>query len=718
MIQKARALLKEMFGYDSFRPLQEDIIASVLNKKDALVLMPTGGGKSICYQIPALMFDGLTVVVSPLISLMKDQVDQLTELGISAIMLNSSLDLEEYYDNIRLIRENRVKLLYVAPETMLKPDIIRLLTSVQVDCIAIDEAHCISEWGHDFRPEYRQLSGVRAQFPHAACLALTATATERVRNDIITNLRFKEPDKYIASFNRENLFFQVLPKQNTFNQLHEFLKKFPDQSGIIYCFSRNGVDALAARLSEYGYSVKPYHAGLSDETRKTNQELFIRDEVQIIVATIAFGMGIHKSNIRFVVHYDLPKSVESYYQETGRAGRDGLHAHCLLLYSYSDIYKIQYFIDQKEDETEQLAARLHLKALVDYAETAACRRVPLIRYFGEDYREDDCGMCDNCVDPQDSSTDITIPAQMFLSCVKRVNEKFGMNHIIDILRGSESQKILNYEHHTLSTYGIGKSFSKKQWLHLVRQFIRNGLILQDMNDFNTIKLAPLSYDVLKGMSIVSGTLLDEKKDHIESKDVNGNEYDRDLFDLLRRTRKELADEHNMPAYIIFSDKSLIEMAIYYPQHKSSMLDIHGVGTAKFEKYGDTFLTIIRNYCINKNVEERLKNTGTKKNGHTYKYTIIGEMYNSGSSIREIMNINGIKLATVLNHLYDYIINGFTITLDGLANYMSCSKDDETIIFNAFDHNGAERLKPAFEALDGRIDYETIAVYRLAYLCRK
>jgi len=715
MITKARSLLKETFGYDEFRPLQEEIILSVLNKRDTVVLMPTGGGKSLCYQIPALLFDGLTVVVSPLISLMKDQVDQLRELGIPAVMLNSSLDPEVYYDNIRLIRENSVKLLYVAPETLLKPDIIRLLSSTTLECIAVDEAHCISEWGHDFRPEYRRLAGMKERFPSAACMALTATATERVRSDIIANLGFTEPNNFIASFNRENLFFQVLPKQNSFRQLLDFLKKFPDQSGIVYCFSRNGVDALAARLAEYGYSVKPYHAGLPDEARRNNQELFIRDEIQIIVATIAFGMGIHKSNIRFVVHYDLPKSIESYYQETGRAGRDGLPALCLLLYSYSDIHKIRYFINQKENETELRMAQLHLDALVDYAETAGCRRIPLIRYFGEDYREERCGMCDNCEKPSDSLIDVTVLAQKFLSCAKRVNERFGINHCIDILRGSESEKILKFNHQELSTYGIGKELSKKQWQHLSRQFIRNGLIMQDAGDFGTIKVTPRGHDVLRGAITVAGSLYDEKSE-------NGGkitaEYDRELFELLRRKRKELADAANVPAYIIFSDRSLAEMATYYPQHKSSMLDIHGVGVNKYDNYGEQFLGLIRYYCEGRNIEEKIKKGCAKKNGSLYKYKTIGDRYNGGRSIRDIMNDNSIKLSTVLNHLYDYLMNGFTIKPDGLSEYIRRGKDEEKALFEAFDRLGAERLKPVFEAFDGRIDYDTLSAYRLLYLCNR
>jgi len=438
---------------------------------------------------------------------MKDQVDQLTELGVPAVVLNSSLSNEEYSRNLERVKKNGVKLLYLAPEALLTPGILSMLSSLQVDCLAIDEAHCISEWGHDFRPEYRQLVRVRSRFPFATCVALTATATPRVQEDIKNNLKFDASNEFIASFNRENLFIQVTPKNNPTSQTIEFLRNYPDQSGIIYCFSRRQVDDLYETLKSRGYSVRPYHAGLSDTERTQNQELFIRDDVQIIVATIAFGMGINKPNVRFVIHFDLPKNIETYYQEIGRAGRDGLRAHCLLLFSYADIQKIKYFINQKDDH-EQQVANIHLNSMLQFAETNGCRRIPLLTYFGEDYSTEKCDMCDNCLAGEKKRVDITIPAQKFLSCVKRADEIFGANHIIDVLRGSQSKKVLKFGHTTLSTYGIGKEYSRKQWFHLARQFIQKGLIVQDTK-YGSLKLTEKAYDVLKGRELVFGILEEE-----------------------------------------------------------------------------------------------------------------------------------------------------------------------------------------------------------------
>jgi len=601
MISRAKTVLGDIFGYDEFRPLQREIIGNVLKKRDTLVIMPTGGGKSLCYQIPALIFKGLTIVVSPLISLMKDQVEQLTELGVPAVVLNSSLSNEEYSRNLERVKKNGVKLLYLAPEALLTPGMLSMLSSLQVDCLAIDEAHCISEWGHDFRPEYRQLVRVRSRFPFATCVALTATATPRVQEDIKNNLKFDASNEFIASFNRENLFIQVTPKNNPTSQTIEFLRKYPDQSGIIYCFSRRQVDDLYETLKSRGYSVRPYHAGLSNTKRTQNQELFIRDDVQIIVATIAFGMGINKPNVRFVIHFDLPKNIETYYQEIGRAGRDGLRAHCLLLFSYADIQKIKYFINQKDDH-EQQVANIHLNSMLQFAETNGCRRIPLLTYFGEDYSTEKCDMCDNCLAGEKKLVDITIPAQKFLSCVKRADEIFGANHIIDVLRGSQSKKVLKFGHTTLSTYGIGKEYSRKQWFHLARQFIQKGLIVQDTK-YGSLKLTEKAYDVLKGRELVFGILEEEHfPDRKEKKKKYEYEHDHVLFEKLRKRRKELADKAGIPPYVIFPDKTLIEMAAFFPRSGESLLHIHGVGSVKYNKYGTIFMNIIDEYCQEHNIE--------------------------------------------------------------------------------------------------------------------
>lgn len=618
MFDKAVTILKDVFGYSEFRFLQAEIIGNILERNDTLAIMPTGGGKSLCYQIPSLVFTGLTVVVSPLISLMKDQVEQLTALGVRAVFLNSSLSMAEYNRNVALLRGGEVKLLYLAPETLFKEKTSALLSSLSVTCLAIDEAHCISEWGHDFRPEYRQLVEIRPYFPSAVCIALTATATDRVQEDIKNNLRFDDSNAFIASFNRENLFLQIVPKEDPVSQTLEFLKKFPDRSGIIYCFSRKQVDDLYGLLRDEGYSVKPYHAGLTDVERRQNQELFIRDEVQIVVATIAFGMGINKPNIRFVIHYDLPKNIESYYQEIGRAGRDGLRAYCMLLFSYSDIQKIKYFINQKE-EKEKRVATMHLNALVRYAETIeVCRRVPLLRYFGEEYSTEKCGMCDNCTAGEKEFVDITIPAQKFLSCVKRTGELFGASHIIDVLRGSQSQKIFKFGHQELSTYGIGKDYSKRQWFHMSRQFMQKGLMVQDA-DYGSLKLTNKAFDVFRNKEIVLGLIEEERVDYSKGRE-DRPEHDIVLFETLRKRRKGLADETNVPPYVIFPDKTLIEMAAFFPQSMEALLSIHGVGTEKVKKYGESFLTIIRSYCSANQIAERpkwLPARGTTHSGSCY-----------------------------------------------------------------------------------------------------
>lgn len=592
MISKAKSLLKNIFGYDQFRLLQEDIIRNVLERQDTLVIMPTGGGKSLCYQIPALIFDGLTIVVSPLISLMKDQVEQLVALGIKAVYLNSSLPRDVYQSTKNRIANGEVKLLYVAPETLLMPGMLDFLQHLPVDCLTIDEAHCISEWGHEFRPEYRQLVEVRKKFPKAVCVALTATATPRVQDDIKSCLHFKDANAFIASFNRENLFLQIIPKTDPYFQITEFLEKFPDQSGIIYCFSRRQVDDLAADLNHAGFSAMPYHAGLEDDVRKLNQEKFIRDDVRIMIATIAFGMGINKPNVRFVIHHDLPKNIESYYQQIGRAGRDGLRAYCLLLFSYGDLRKINYFI-AKMANPEKKVAQLHLNAMVKFAESHTCRRRPLLKYFGEKPPDKKCDMCDNCIAPGQSLDDITLQAQMFLSCVKRSGERFGASHIIDILRGSESEKVMRFNHHRLSTYGIGTAFSKKAWKHYARQFIALNLVDQT-TEYQILRLTEKAWRVLKSQEPVMGTHVSEPADY--SRINLPDDYDETLFELLRKQRKKLADDEDVPSYVIFADRTLIQIAQQYPRTKSALRRIHGIGDAKLERYGKIFLELINRYC--------------------------------------------------------------------------------------------------------------------------
>ncbi len=721
MIKESQSILKNIFGYDDFRPMQKQVIENVLKKKDTLCIMPTGSGKSLCYQIPALLFEGLTIVVSPLISLMEDQVKQLDALGIDACMLNSSLSRDEYQTNIKAIRQNKVRLLYLAPETLLMERTLALLASQKVACFTIDEAHCISEWGHDFRPEYRQLMDLRNKFPEAVCLALTATATQRVQQDIRKSLHFEASASFVASFNRENLFLEVKQKSQSAQQTLTFLEKFPNQSGIIYCLSRKQVDEMAEFLKEEGYSVKPYHAGLPNEERQLNQASFIRDDTQIMVATIAFGMGINKPNVRFILHFDLPSNIESYYQQIGRAGRDGLRADCLFLFGYGDIRKIKYFIQQKQTG-EQVIASTQLNALVGFAETEDCRRIPLLEYFGEDYLATNCGMCDNCLSETQPTVDVTIQAQQFLSCVKHSKEIFGAGHIIDILRGSKSQKIKKFDHQALSTYGIGKELSKKQWFFLSRNFVQKGLLTQDMQH-GSLKLTAKAWAVLKGNEGISAKL--EAEQEIRPDPIADQKFDSDLFAILRTLRKNMADQSNVPPYVIFPDKTLMEMAVYFPQSEETMMQLHGVGSVKFAKYADQFILEITEFCQAKQLKETPKHktsvksiSGTKRIGKP-RHQIVGEKFNAGSSILELTEDFQVQVKTIIDHLYKYNLEGNPLLFS--QNFLEISQlslEEQQAAQRAFELHGTTVLRPIYEALHELVSYEELKIIRLALLLQQ
>lgn len=723
MIARAKTILRETFGYEQFRPLQEEVIRNVLEKKDTLVIMPTGGGKSLCYQIPAMLFDGLSVVVSPLISLMKDQVEQLREYSIPALYLNSSLTDSEYNANIRKIRKGEAKLLYLAPETLLMPKIRSLLAELQIDSFTIDEAHCISEWGHDFRPEYRKLSEIRKEFPDAVCLALTATATPRVREDIRQILEMKRSESFVASFDRKNLFLKVVDKEDPVEQILDFLYTRSTQSGIIYCFSRRQVDELYTDLKREGYSVRPYHAGLPEEVRSGNQEAFIRDDVSIMVATIAFGMGIHKPDVRFVIHHDMPQNIESYYQQIGRAGRDGLRSDCLLLYRYADKQKISYFINQKEEE-EKRVAKKHLQALVEYLETVRCRRVPLMTYFGEEYPEgENCGMCDNCLIRDEDRTDYTVEAQKYLSTIVRTGEMYGANHIADILRGSKAKKIVEAGHQNLSTYGIGKELSKREWLQLSRLLSRKGYLRKDPQ-YGSLKLEENAGEVLDGSHRVKGLLNRSKTAAGSSDRAKGGtpveeQYDELLFQELRLKRKTVADEAGLPPYVVFPDTTLMEMATYFPQSRDSLMLIYGVGAAKAKKYGEDFLTVIRRYCSEHNQEEKSKEIAgrEKRSSASKKHDLLGSDYKNGMSILELAERDGVKLATVVKNLKTYIDEGNELPADGILDASGLSKRKRDEVMAAMKKHGASILKPVYEELGKRIDYHELQVMQLYWMAK-
>jgi len=602
--------LKKHFGYDQFRPLQREIIEDVLAGRDVFVLMPTGGGKSLCFQLPALMRDGLTIVVSPLIALMKDQVDALQTSGIPATYLNSTLDREEAKARWRGLHRGHYRMLYVAPERLMLDAFLERALNWDIAQFAIDEAHCISEWGHDFRPEYRELKKLRKHLPDVPIMALTATATERVRADIIKELKLRDPRAYVASFNRPNLTYRVIPKTTAYEQLLAFIRSRPNDSGIIYCASRKSTESLARNLNEDGVSAKPYHAGLTNAERTKHQDAFLRDDVRVITATIAFGMGINKPNVRFVVHYDLPKNLESYYQETGRAGRDGLPSECVLLFSPGDVAKQLHFIDEKT-EKEARIARAQLQQMVHYAETRECRRATLLDYFGETYaaKRDDvgdqtlplsvsCESCDNCLQPRETF-DGTVQAQKLLSCVYRIHARhgfgFGLGHVVDVLRGADTEMIRQRGHNELSTYGIGGELKRGEWQAIGRELLRLRLVECAPGKFATLSLTPAGLEALrKRTSIVLTKQIEiaEKSARIKPGTI---ECDEVLFERLRALRRQLADDRGVPAYIIFSDVSLREMARQYPTNSTEFRRIPGVGEQKLKSFGEAFLSEIKSH---------------------------------------------------------------------------------------------------------------------------
>lgn len=593
--------LKRVFGYDSFRPHQREIIAAWLEGRDVFALLPTGGGKSLCFQLPALLREGLTVVISPLIALMKDQVDALTAAGVAATFLNSGLDEEEARARLRGLHRGQYKLLYVAPERLLLEGWADNLLNWNVTGVAIDEAHCVSDWGHDFRPEYRQLARLRGLLPGIPVMALTATATDRVRGDIVAQLALKDPAVFTSSFNRPNLTYRVLVKDRPLHQIVDFLSRREGESGIIYCASRAATERVAEALCARGHKAVAYHAGLESAQRSERQEQFLRDEARIVCATIAFGMGINKPNVRWVLHHDLPKNIESYYQETGRSGRDGLPAECVLLYSAGDAVKQRHFIDQMDDEHERSVATAQLGQILRYAESAGCRRGELLAYFGEAFPLSTCAACDNCLSPRDSY-DGTIQAHKFLSCVYRIRQAsgfgVGLNHVVDVLLGSDSEKIRRWRHEALSTYGVGKDQSRAAWLHVGRETIRLGFAQLAAGEYPTVELTPAGLAVLReraSVTLIKPLALRPAKRAAPSANPDEAPYDEILFEQLRILRKRLADERNVPAYIILGDTSLRALARQRPLTVAGMNSIPGMGEKKRADFGRTFADAIAGY---------------------------------------------------------------------------------------------------------------------------
>lgn len=590
--------LKHYFGYETFRPLQREICESTLASKDVLALLPTGGGKSLCYQLPAVLESGLTLVISPLIALMKDQVDGLSANGISSTFLNSSLDDRTAADRMERLERGDYRLLYVAPERIAAAGFLRNLDRWSLRRIAVDEAHCVSEWGHDFRPEYRRIAALRERYPHAPILALTATATDRVRDDVERLLDLRSPVRFVGSFDRPNLRYSVFEKHDAWKQLLSWCAARSSESGIVYTQSRASAEDLATRLSAKGISALPYHAGLLTSRRSKNQDLFIRDEVRVICATIAFGMGIDKPNVRYVVHYDLPKNVEGYYQESGRAGRDGLPSDCVLFFSGADAAKQRHFIRQIQDQAEREQAGRLLRKMLDFAATSHCRRAYLLRYFGENNVRDDCASCDNCLAPPER-IDGTLGAQKALSCLYRVRNhsgfSVGTNHIVDILLGARTEKLLALGHETLSTFGIGTEYTKAEWLALISELLRLGYVGQEA-EHRTLLLTQEGHRALKEQRALEFAkprgVAAAKKGRKGKSAIAAYSDDHHLFEALRRLRKRIADEQGVPPFVVFSDAALHEMTRIKPTTRSAFLKVSGVGEVKLQRYGEAFVAEI------------------------------------------------------------------------------------------------------------------------------
>ncbi len=716
-----KGLLKQHFGYDSFRPQQEEIIENILNENDTLVIMPTGGGKSLCYQLPAIVQPGLTLVVSPLIALMKDQVDTLMQNGVQAAYINSSLSKDEIHMVERDLQSGEIQLLYVAPERFSVASFQTFLHSLDISLIAVDEAHCISEWGHDFRPDYRNLKQLKTLFHNVPIIALTATATEKVRNDIISQLSLTVPKIFISSFDRENLNLSVLPKRGAYNTIVELLNKHKDESAIIYCYSRKNTEEIARDLIEDGYSALPYHAGLDPETRKKNQDKFVADKVQIIVATIAFGMGIDKPDVRLVVHHTFPKSIEGYYQEIGRAGRDGLPSECVLLYSYADKRKHEYFFDEITNQSELEQAQKKIQQMVTYCELHTCRRQYVLNYFGEQYKKDSCSRCDICTVPREMFNAKVI-VQKILSAVIRTGERFGKTYIVDVLKGKESEKIMRNKHNELSVFGIVDDFIRAELTDLITALISRGYLVLSTGEYPIIKMTEKGKAWLYSDSDLELPQVRKKTSApimFGSTDNTGKsaEFDQGLYTALKKVRTTLSGLYEIPPFAVFSDVSLREMAQYMPQTKEDFLLINGVGEKKLEQYGKMFIDTISVYKKENNIEptseitkKRPVRTNTRKSRvlGNKRYEKTKQFIQEKVSLPHMAEAHGISESAVVNHIEKLISAGEKLDI----HYLLPDKKTVSEIEEAFEKCGTTMLKPVYAYLSEKYPYDTLKLMRL------
>jgi ATP-dependent DNA helicase RecQ len=707
--------LRTVFGFEAFRPNQEEIIKNIMARRDIFAVMPTGGGKSLCYQLPAWLLEGTAVVISPLISLMKDQVDAACENGIPAAFINSSMSRQEISDACNSLKQNRTKLLYIAPERFALPDFLKMLKGLPLSLFAVDEAHCISEWGHDFRPDYLGLSIIPREFPNVPIAAFTATATPKVQEDIIARIGLRSPFVVRASFNRPNLFYEVRPKTKVGRQVLEFLNGRKGEPGIVYRATRDSVAEMVEFLTSHGIKALPYHAGLSANERNNNQEAFSRDEAQVIVATIAFGMGIDKSNVRVVLHADLPKNIENYYQETGRAGRDGEPAHCLLFFSRGDIPKIRYFIDKMPDAVERSLAVEKLNRVIEYAEHAVCRRKRLLGFFGEDYSAHNCNNCDICTGVIEK-TDITRDAQIIMSAISRTGQRFGAGHITDIVAGADTKRMRELKHNELKTFGAGKDKEKGHWRFIVNELLAQEMLMQEGHPYPVLKLTPKGTEVLYGKE--NATAIQRQtgaKTKPDAKNLSP-EYDEALFGKLRILRKEIASSHDVPPYIIFSDRTLRDMCRNFPETLPDMRRIPGVGEQKLAQYGELFISGIRNYLKENPVVRAVPNIPTvfsgsegrpqakKKKGETAEETYA--LFREGMSLDDIARHRKLAASTIALHLEQLIRSGRDIDIDRLVD---TAKRIKVAAF--FQSSGQWMLKPVIEHCNGRVTYEEARIVR-------